>query len=150
MKKGILIIVAILLMILAVFPVVDYFFTKNLVYSKGEITNAQDYIGIKEHISEDINFNHNNATTFFIYFTNTYRSNSAVSITYEALYRLMRLQDDNTSLTIWEPDSMEMIDYICYVVDLFLVWFMLFAILQVPAFTIRLMGLDKDKGGKRL
>lgn len=144
MKKGILIIVAIILMILAVFPVVDYFFTKNLVYGKGEINNYTEYEHIQQYIGQDLNLDRQSAANFFKYFKYIYNENGIDSITFNALEDLWNTDH------ILGGSTLDIVPYICYIVDLFLVWFILFAILQVPIFTMRLMGLKEDKGGKRL
>lgn len=146
MKKGILIIVAILLMILAIFPVVDYFYTKGLVYGKGEVNQSTEYQNMQQYIGQDLNFDRHSGQTFFNYFKYVYgENNTQSSATYSAL---MSLITNNNK--IFEDGSGVIVPYICYIIDLFIIWFVLFAILQVPIFTIRLMGLEKDKGGKRL
>lgn len=149
MKKGILIIVAIILMILAVIPVVDYYLSKNLVYSKGEISTAQDYISIKNGVQSDLFYSSEFVKTFFVYFDNVYAPASGNSVVFNALYELSKISDASGG-TIFEQDTGNVLFYISYISDLFLIWFVLFAILQVPIFTMRLMGLKEDKGGKRL
>lgn len=146
MKKGILIIVAILLMILAVFPIVDYFMTKHLIYDKGQLTDTTDIDIIVVNYQTSLGVDNQETQNFFYYFSLTYQPLTDGTIVNTALHNIININGNE----IMNEDTDNIVPYISYLVDLFLIWFILFAILQVPVFTMRLMGLDKDKGGKRL
>lgn len=127
-------IVAVVFIILSLaIPIVDYYQTKIIIFTKGEYTNAQEYESSIGAAANSIGIDNTSLLNFYLFFSEAYSTPNQESIMYKAINTLKNM--DFANILSWidvDSGNNEGILFMWYILDKVIWLFIAYCIFVIP------------------